>query len=116
MINETLVIYLKLEVMSLNNYIIIQTLADCDLKVYHYVNVTVNIDGVERSTKMYIINKSIMNVDALIGQNFTELDDVHYEKSDEWLIFKSCDPDAGKINETNIKLGNVDEHIPLNNY
>lgn len=47
----------------------------------------INIDGVVRRLTLYVTDKRIMNVDVLIGQNITELDDVCYEKSNGVLKF-----------------------------
>lgn len=75
----------------------------------------VKIDGVKRVITLYVIHKQIINVDVLVGQNFTELQDVHYEKSDTALIFSDRKSTSVlntsvtrifmKLNQANVNIG-----------
>lgn len=60
-----------------------------------------------------------MYVDVLIGQNFTELNDIHYEKSDTTSLFSSKmnKNDAGvKLNQNELNIGAHDHQIFIQSY
>lgn len=45
------------------------------------------LDDIKKNIELYVIPEKVMNVDLLIGQNFTELDDVQYLKRGNLLKF-----------------------------
>jgi hypothetical protein len=41
-----------------------------------YTVAVILVDGIDKEIELIVIDKCVMNVDVLIGQNFTELDDI----------------------------------------
>jgi hypothetical protein len=47
------------------------------------------IDEINKEIEFYVINKCVMGVEILVGQNFTELPDMNYSKSGNLETFLS---------------------------
>ena len=106
LINKSIVPSLNLTLKNLHDHITIKTVSDADLKIFYYVTANVNIDSVEKQINLYVINKQIMNLDVLIGQNFTEIEDVSYSKIGSTLCFNINSQRTDQVlNKTNINIG-----------
>jgi hypothetical protein len=56
-----------------------------------YTVAVILVDGIDKEIELIIIDKRVMNVDVLISQNFTELDDIKCVKASKTLQFsKIC--------------------------
>lgn len=86
-----------------------------DLTPQSYTRATVSIDSVEKTIDLYIINQSIMGVDILIGQNFSEMYDIQYNKVGNSLTFShkidSLSFNVNKLVQTKINIGPVEPEI-----
>jgi hypothetical protein len=56
------------------------------------VNIEIEVDGICKLVKFFIVDKCVRNVEVLLGQNFTELPDIEYAKSSGVFKFsqKGC--------------------------
>lgn len=70
-----------------------------------YVTTRVIIDDVERIISLYILDSLAIDAHLLIGQNFTELDDIEYSRSGQLLLFKSIK----HINTSLREVQNIDD-------
>lgn len=110
LINQTILTFLNLKAIQLKENIFIKTLSDNNFKISHFVNANVSIDSVTKFIKFYVIYKQILGVDILIGQNFTEQNDVIYFKIGHTLRFnKRFNDRAVALDETNVNIGIEDE-------
>jgi hypothetical protein len=64
------------------------------------------VDGIRKMVEFYVIQKCVMNVDVLIGHNFTELDDIQYTKAGNSLKFTQSNHHKS-INSVETTLVNV---------
>lgn len=109
LINQSSISSFGLKPEPLKETTYIHTLSDTTLIVSYYVHGNVNIDSIEKRIKFYVINKQILNVDILIGQNFTELNDITYFKSGSTLQFSTI----GKglvLDKSNVNIG-IDDPV-----
>lgn len=68
---------LRLPVTMLREKVKLMTFSTDKFVIPQHVTCTLlTLDGIEKKVEMYIVLTKIMNVDILIGQNFTELPDV----------------------------------------
>jgi hypothetical protein len=56
--------------------VLLSTLGEFIIKPKFSVVVRMVVDGISKMVEFYVIQKCVMNVDVLIGHNFTELDDI----------------------------------------
>lgn len=103
LINETIISNLNLQIFKLQQDTYIKTISDNNLKVSHYVTANVNIDSIKKRIQLHVINRQILGVDILIGQNFTEQEDVTYFKIGSTLQFSSRP--ILVLDKTNVKIG-----------
>lgn len=59
------------------------------LLCHSYVTARVSVDGVEKQITLYVLDQLALDVEVLIGQNFTELDDIEYIRTGQNLLFKT---------------------------
>ncbi|XP_025836658.1 uncharacterized protein LOC112906554 [Agrilus planipennis] len=75
------------------------TLAGTEIKPNHTTIAEVIIDNIKRTIQFFVIDKCAMDVQLLIGQNFTELYDINYSKIGNQLNFTEV-----TINKLNVNL------------
>jgi hypothetical protein len=64
------------------------------------------IDEINKEIEFYVINKCVMGVEILVGQNFTELPDVNYSKSGNLLKFSQLSTlNVNSIAEAVVNVG-----------
>lgn len=56
------------------------TLGENKTPTYSFIATEISIDNVKKNIKLFIVNECSHNIDVLIGQNFSELLDVDYDK------------------------------------
>jgi hypothetical protein len=49
--------------------------------VEYKVTALISIDNVAKEIDLYIVDKCVMGVEILVGQNFTELPEIYYKKT-----------------------------------
>lgn len=96
-----------------NNLLHLKTIRGTDENLYckAYVTPTVNVDGVVRKICLYVLDRIFLDAEVLIGQNFTELDDIKYVNSGQLLRFSeetqiNISIRSGKIDSTLINVEN----------
>jgi hypothetical protein len=67
---------LNVELAPLKVPVLLSTLGEFIIKPKFSVVVRMVVDGISKMVEFYVIQKCVMNVDVLIGHNFTELDDI----------------------------------------
>jgi hypothetical protein len=64
------------------------------------------IDEINKEIAFYVINKCVMGVEILVGQNFTELPDLNYSKSGNLLKFSQLSTlNVNSISEAVVNVG-----------
>lgn len=97
---------LSLHLKSVSSPIILSTLTG-EIFPQLYTNAKLKVDNVERNIDFYIIEREVMGVDLLVGQNFTELNDVFYCKVNDDLSFSEM-PQYTSVNalkRTDVNIG-----------
>ena len=107
LINQSIISSFALKPEPLKTTLFIKTLSDSALSVSYSVKGNVNIDSIKKLIQFYVIDKQILNVDILIGQNFTELYDITYFKSGSTLQFSTQVIDF-VLDKTNVNMGTQD--------
>ncbi|KAH0815997.1 hypothetical protein GEV33_006795 [Tenebrio molitor] len=69
-----------------------------------YTVAVILVDGIDKEIELIVIDKCVMNVDVLIGQNFTELDDIRcaYGDSIEKLIVNVGIGDSSTVQKSQV--------------
>lgn len=97
---------LSLPVKPIEQPITLTTLSDSQIKPQYFCCSEVSIDGVQKLLHFYIIERSVMGVDVLIGQNFTELYDICYQKQgNKLLFFEKVDSVVSLQNDASVNVG-----------
>jgi hypothetical protein len=87
LISEVAVRTLKLNATRLTVPVVLSTLGDFKIIPTRTVHADVVIDGIGKEVELFVVEKCVMNVDVLVGQNFSELDDIQYIKTGNTLRF-----------------------------
>jgi hypothetical protein len=106
LITESLARKLNVELAPLKVPVLLSTLGDFIIKPKFSVVVRMVVDGISKMVEFYVIQKCVMNLDVLIGHNFTELDDIQYTKAGNSLKFTQSNQHKS-INSVETTLVNV---------
>jgi hypothetical protein len=72
----------------------------------------INLDGITKRIEFFVVVKCVVNADLLIGQNFTELDDISYIKTGYTLQFyENQVVNSLQINTPQLNTGNNNPKI-----
>jgi hypothetical protein len=92
--------------------VILTTVGGSKIEVSSSVWAEINLDGITKRIEFFVVVKCVANADLLIGQNFTELDDISYIKTGYTLQFyENQVVNSLKINTPQLNIGNDDPKI-----
>jgi hypothetical protein len=92
--------------------VILTTVGGSKIEVSSSVWAEINLDGITKRIEFFVVIKCVVNADLLIGQNFTELDDISYIKTGYTLQFyENQVVNSLQINTPQLNIGNNDPKI-----
>lgn len=101
LITENLATSLGLPRVPLMTPVILTTLGDKHIKPEAMIRAGIELDGICKIIQFYVVKKCVMNVEVLIGQNFTELDDIQFYKTGSLLQFSLICVNKQLVNSIN---------------
>jgi hypothetical protein len=106
---------LKLKFTALCTPIVLSTLSDGQVRPLASVNADIEIDGIAKNIDLFVVEKCVLDVDILIGQNFTESADIKVVKTgSELQFFQDHELHVGFINECAVNVGVDDSECVAN--
>jgi hypothetical protein len=99
LITKALVDKLGLEPVRVGVPVSLKTLHDSTIPVEYKVTALISIDDIAKEIDLYIVDKCVMGVEILVGQNFTELPEIYYKKQGDSLLFRELSRASQSVEE-----------------